>query len=313
MINLKKTIIIILLLLLTISKGNGEIKDALLATIGDKPVTKSDIVNEIKIILLLNNESYSDDKRQQLYQLAMKSTVKRKIKEIEIERYKIEEYNKPDLNKELIKLANSINVDLDTLKNICSTNELDFSLIEDQVKIELMWNSLIFSLYKDRLSLNVDEIEEQLKVAQNKKELEEFLISEIIIDLVEDSNFKSKIENLKNEIKEKGFENVAMELSISESAINGGDLGWLNENVISEKFKEVIVKTQIGEISEPIILSNGIIIFKVRDKKKVKNDITIEDIKNQIVNSEKTKILTMYSKSHYDKARRSISVTIFDE
>jgi len=312
-INLKKTIIIILLLLLTISKGNGEIKDALLATIGDKPVTKSDIVNEIKIILLLNNESYSDDKRQQLYQLAMKSTVKRKIKEIEIERYKIEEYNKPDLNKELIKLANSINVDLDTLKNICSTNELDFSLIEDQVKIELMWNSLIFSLYKDRLSLNVDEIEEQLKVAQNKKELEEFLISEIIIDLVEDSNFKSKIENLKNEIKEKGFENVAMELSISESAINGGDLGWLNENVISEKFKEVIVKTQIGEISEPIILSNGIIIFKVRDKKKVKNDITIEDIKNQIVNSEKTKILTMYSKSHYDKARRSISVTIFDE
>ena len=75
MINLKKTIIIILLLLLTISKGNGEIKDALLATIGDKPVTKSDIVNEIKIILLLNNESYSDDKRQQLYQLAMKSTV----------------------------------------------------------------------------------------------------------------------------------------------------------------------------------------------------------------------------------------------
>ena len=176
MINLKKTIIIILLLLLTISKGNGEIKDALLATIGDKPVTKSDIVNEIKIILLLNNESYSDDKRQQLYQLAMKSTVKRKIKEIEIERYKIEEYNKPDLNKELIKLANSINVDLDTLKNICSTNELDFSLIEDQVKIELMRNSLIFSLYKDRLSLNVDEIEEQLKVAQNKKELEEFLI-----------------------------------------------------------------------------------------------------------------------------------------
>ena len=45
----------------------------------------------------------------------------------------------------------------------------------------------------------------------------------------------------------------------------------------------------------------------------MKNDITIEDIKNQIVNSEKTKILTMYSKSHYDKARRSISVTIFDE
>ena len=43
-----------------------------------------------------------------------------------------------------------------------------------------------------------------------------------------------KIQELKNKIEIEGFERVAKELSISESAMKGGDLGWINENIISE-------------------------------------------------------------------------------
>ena len=41
-------------------------------------------MNEIKIILILNNMSYSADKREELQQMAIKSAVNRNIKEIEI-------------------------------------------------------------------------------------------------------------------------------------------------------------------------------------------------------------------------------------
>ena len=54
------------------------------ATVGNKAITRSDIMNEIKTILILNNMSYSDDKREELQQMAIKSAVKRNIKEIEI-------------------------------------------------------------------------------------------------------------------------------------------------------------------------------------------------------------------------------------
>jgi len=37
------------------------IEDGLYATVGNKAITKSDIINEIKIILILNNKSYSTD------------------------------------------------------------------------------------------------------------------------------------------------------------------------------------------------------------------------------------------------------------
>ena len=59
----------------------------------------------------------------------------------------------------------------------------------------------------------------------------------------------------------KGFDNVAIEKSISETAIKGGDLGWINENTIAKEFREKIVKTSIGKISEPIFFTSGYIIF----------------------------------------------------
>ena len=311
MIKAKKIFFLILISLIFTVKVNAKIEDALLITVDDRAITKSDIVDEIKIILILNNESYSDDKKEKLHKRAISSTIKRNIKQIEIDRVGFLEFNQQDLINELTILANRLNFDLDTLKNICESNELDFALIENQVKTELLWNSLIFQLYKDRLSINVDEIEEQLKLIQNKKELNEYLISEIVIKPVEKNNSESEIKELINKIEIEGFENVAKNLSISETATKGGDLGWLNENIISKNYKSKITETPIGSISEPIFLPGGILIFKVRDKRKIKRNI--EEEKNQLVKFEKTKILRMHSSSHYDKLKRSTSIKFIDE
>ena len=133
---------------------NADMNDSLFMTIGDKPITQSDLVNEIKLILILTNQSYSDDKRDQLHKIAIESTVKRTVKLIELERNNYFNFNQEDFEKELNRLASNIFVDLETLKNICQTNELDFSIVENQVKIELYWNSLIFEMYKNQVSIN---------------------------------------------------------------------------------------------------------------------------------------------------------------
>ena len=280
-------------------------------TIGNKPITQSDLVDEIKIILILNNEGYSDEKRDKLHELAVKSTVKRTIKKIELERNNYFSFSKEDLQKEITNLASNLYIDVDTLKNICESNELDFSKIEDQIKTELYWNSLIFEMYKHNLNINQAEIEDQLKLLQKKEQVEEYLISEIVIENVENDKLDLKIQELKNKIEIEGFENTARELSNSESGLKGGDLGWINENIISEKVKSILMKTPIGNLSSPIMLENGILIFKVRDKRKIDQNVSLEEIKNELINIEKTKILNMHSISHYDKVRRTISIKFY--
>ena len=304
---IKKIVIAILISLISLEKANTEISDSLFMTIGDKAIAQSDIVNEIKILLILNNESYSDEKRDELHRLSVQSIIKRKIKEIEIERTNFFEFNPQDVNAELRRLANNINVDLETLKNICESNELDFALIEQNIQINLAWNSLIFKLYKDKISIDPEEIDEQLRASQGKKTAE-YLISEIMIKPVEKSMLESEIKKLKDKIKIEGFENVAKRLSISESALSGGDLGWVNENSISEKIKSEIVNTPVGKLSKPILLPNGILLFQIKDKRKIDHYLSLEEKKDELVKFKKIKILKMHSLAHYDKVRRTITI-----
>ena len=313
MIKIKKSIFLILFSLILIGKAHSEINDSLFMVVGNKPITQSDLVNEIKLILILNNQSYSDDKRDRLHKVAVESTITRAIKLIELERHDYFSFSEEDFQTELNRLASNLFMDLETLKNICESNELDFSIIEKQVKIELYWNSLIFEIYKNRLSINPQQLEERLKLIQNKKKTEEYLISEIVINKVEENKIENEIKELKDKIKIEGFENVAKNISISESAIKGGDLGWINENIISEKIKSVLVNTPINSISEPVLLPENILIFMVRDKRVIDNNLSLEEMKNQLVTSEKNKILNMHSLSHYDKVRRSITVKIINE
>ena len=164
----------------------------------------------------------SGDKQKSLQRMAIKSIINKSIKEIEIEKNNFLQFNQDDFNNELTRLASKRNIDIITLKKIHASNGLDFSIIENQIKTELLWNSLIFYLYGDRLSINLNEIDEQLKLSQNKKKYTEYLISEILIKSVERDKLKPKIEEIKNQIKIEGFENVAMNLSI----ITNSDKRW---------------------------------------------------------------------------------------
>ena len=311
MIKLKKIIFVLIASILFAGTGNAVIKDSIFATVGNKVITKSDIINEIKIILILNGTSYSEEIKDQLDQAAIKSIIKRTIKKIEIEKYNTLRFNPNDVDKELELLASNLNMDLDTLEQTLISNGISLPVIIDQISTDLLWNSLIFLIYKDRLSINLSEIEDQLQIVDQKKAINEYLISEIIIKPIPKENLEAKLKEIYNEIETKGFDNVAIEKSISETAIKGGDLGWINENTIDKDFKEKIIKTSIGKISEPIFLPQGILFFKIRDKRILKKIISLEETKNQLVKAKKMKILNMYSLSHYDKLIRTISVVYY--
>ena len=313
MINIKKIIAFLIISLLSISGSYAKIEDAIYATVANKAITHSDIINEIKIILILNGQMYSEDRKEILEKMAIKSVIKREIKKIEVEKYPLLKFKPSDLEKELNSLANNLNLDLNTLKDAFITNEIDFSKVVEQMKTELLWNTLIFEIYKNRITINKDEIDDQLSKFQNqdKGKIEEYLLSEIVIRSVEKDKIESEIKRIKDKISIEGFANVAMAVSISETSVSGGNLGWVSENSISEELKSKIAMTPIGNISEPIFLQEGILFFTVRDKRISNESRDLEEEKNRLVNAEKAKILRMHSLSHYDNVRRTISIRYY--
>jgi parvulin-like peptidyl-prolyl isomerase len=174
-----------------------------------------------------------------------------------------------------------------------------------------MWNSLIYEMYKDRLTIDENEVNEQIKLIGNKKIFNEYLISEIIIKPVAKELVDEELEKIKQKIKLEGFEKTAMSTSISKTSLNGGNLGWVSESSIAEKFRSKITSTSVGDLSEPIFLPEGIVIFKINNKRKSEKNLNLDDIRKQILKVEKGKLLNMYSLSHYDNLRRSITINYY--
>ena len=297
----------IFILFLTASSF-GEIKDNLFATVGDKALTDSDVINEIKTILILNKQSYTKERKKELQSIAVRRIIERAIKKIETEKYDFLEFKQIDLDNQINILAQRVDVSIDTLKTIFETNGLDFEQIKKNVITELLWNNLMISIYKNNLTVNEDEINQQLANFDKNTESNEYLISEIVLKSVESNKLDEEINKVKNMIKDIGFEKTAMTVSVSANSVSGGNIGWIEENSIAKKFKSRIINTPVGEVSKPIVLPEGIIIFTVRDKRKSNKVVDLESIRKSLILAERNKILNMYSLSHYESLTRKIAV-----
>ena len=118
MIKTKKIVFSILIFFLSIGNSNSNIEDSLFISVGNIAITRSDIINEIKLILILNGKVYSEENKQILEKSAINSVIKRTIKNIEIEKNEITQFSSNDLFKEVNKIAANVNMSLNNLKEV---------------------------------------------------------------------------------------------------------------------------------------------------------------------------------------------------
>ena len=295
-------VIIIIFFLLT-SNSFSKINNSVIISVGNLPITYLDLVKEMRLIALMSNNKIDDSNKEQFKNIAVQALIKRKIKEIEIKKFKVENYSTKDLDNLILKTSKNIGTDKKGLQQLMKQSNLDLERLKSQFIIDLKWNTLIFELYKNKISLNMDEIEEKINIEVNKnKSNKRFLLSEIEIQSSEDKRQES-INKILESIKKEGFENTAKKFSISESAKYGGNIGWIDEAKLSGSLYKNIRNLKMDQVSEPIFIKNNIIWVKKKGEKVLENNV--KKIKDNIVKIEKQKKLQMFSNAHYSKLERT--------
>ena len=292
----------IIFFLFQFSNVFSKISNSIVITVGNLPITYLDLVKEMRLIAIVSNNKIENSNKEQIKNIAAKSLIKRKIKEIEIEKYSIKNFNKNDLKKLISQTSINLGTNEDGLKKIMNLNNLDFKYLEHKYEVDLKWNSLIFELYKNKVVLNMGEVEEILNNAvQNTVSRKDFLLSEIEINLP-NNEMQLVIKKIMGNIEMEGFENTAKKYSISQTAERGGSLGWMNEKKLSRKILENIKDLKTNEVGKPIILENSIVFLKKMGEKVYEKDV--KKLKDNIIKIEKEKKLKMFSNSHYSNLER---------
>jgi peptidyl-prolyl cis-trans isomerase SurA len=185
-------------------------------------------------------------------------------------------------------------------------NSIDYQIFVNEVKVELAWQELIYSKYKNKVKIDDNVINNELEDLKKKGENQlEYKLSEIEIETTKE-NKKNNINKTMKEIGTIGFEKTARKLSVSSTAIDGGNMGWVNSKSLSKQMNDVLSKMKINEISTPITKLNNILFFKITDKRNFKSNIkNIDDLKKNIINNKANELFKLYSNNYLSKLRNN--------
>ena len=298
--------IILIFLFAIISAQAQSIETKIIHYIQNEIITNIDIKNEFKYLVALNNSLKELDK-EKILRISNESIIREKIKKIEISK----SFKEIKLNKEYSELLlkniySRLNLkSIDEFEKYLKKYDLKISDIKKKITIDALWNELIIKKYDSKVTINEAKIRK--KILKNSKILsKEYQLSEIIFDVSSKEEIERKYNEVVKSINEIGFENSAASYSFSETAKIGGDVGWINENSLNNNIKKNISSLKVGEVTKPIILSNGILLLKLINIRNLKTTIDIENELKKAINYERNRQLNQYSKIYYNKIKKNL-------
>ena len=153
---------------------------------------------------------------------------------------------------------------LEKLKIELNKVSLNYNFFESNFAIDYLWREFIYKKFKSMVNLDLEKLKN--KIQNNRTEIEELNLSEILFEIDINISFENLKNKIYSEIEKSGFEAAATVYSISNSKNFGGKLGWIKSNQISEKIYDEIKKG--NKVTEPIKTTNGYLIIKVNEKRK---------------------------------------------
>ena len=292
------------------SNANSNIKDKIVAKIGNEIITNYDVINEINTILAISNEVADEKSFVTFRNVAFQSLKKLIIKQIEINKYKIEDYNEVDLNNYISQIEKNLNLQNINLEDHFKKYGANYQIFIEGIITNLKWNTLIYTLYKRQLDVDLSVINSEVK-EQIKKERQiiEFNLSEIVLEKLNDA----EIIKIQNKINEIGFEKTANLYSVSATSQSEGNIGWIGSKSISPSYLKVVKSLKINQVSKPIINNNNIVILKLNDKRVLNSkDLNLKKIEQNVINKKRTEKLMVFSNSHYIDLEKKVFIEIND-
>ena len=305
---IKKIILSYFIFLFLTTASFSETKIYIKVSVENEIITNYDIQKEIRYLQILNNDLKNLEDTKKI-EIAKNSLINEIIKKKEIiklfdfedENLFVEQYLK-DL---YIKL--NINNEKDFEKMLLKDENYSLDEIRKKLKIEILWNELIYSKYVNQIKIDKDLLTKKVNNLSAKIR-KEYLLSEIIVSKPFDANFEDFIKKIITSISEIGFNNTANIYSIAETAKLGGKLGWIDENNLSELIFKELNKIDEGEYTNVINIGNNFMILKIEKIRLKEISINKKNEFNKMIKYETNKQLNQFSRIYFEKSKINYSI-----
>ena len=281
-------------------------ENKIIMKIDNNIITTYDIIEETNYLSILN-PSFKSLNKNEIFNISKNSLIREKIKEIELlknlNQIKIEDSvfdQFLDQNAKKFKLNTK-----EEFVNLIKDANVSFKNFRKKITIDILWNQLIFQKFSSKVKIDKENLKQKIYNSERSKA---YLLNEIVYKAENLSNQKQKLEEISKSIKLIGFENTALNYSISESAKEGGSIGWIEEAALNSKVLEKIKKLELNDYTNPINIPSGFLILQLKEVKETKNIIDYEKKLEELIIVSTNQQLNQYSNLYYNKASKDIVI-----
>ena len=299
----------ILLSLILYFQTLDAIENKILFKIDNEIITTLDIYEEIKFLKAFNPEVNSLDEKE-LFEISKNSIQKNIIKKIELNKF-VEELKVDDkfLSKLIVNKYSKIGVDsLEKFEAFLKEKNLNPKFIKEKFYIELIWNDYIYQKFYNKIIFDREKIKKEILNNPKQQNQREFLLSEINFSVKSKIDYEDKYKRILSNLEKIGFQKTAIMFSNSETASNGGLIGWVKEDNLNLTIKKIISNLKIGQVSKPIRTSSGFIILKIEDEREYLTSLDINEKVEEIVKFKTNDQLSQFSSMYFNKIKKNLII-----
>ena len=264
---------------------HGEMLDRIAAIVNDGLVLKSELdVQMTSVQKRLQEQRVELPSQSVLQQQVLDRLV---LQEIQLQRAKHVGLTVTDeqLNGALQEIAARNKIPFDQLPTALAAQGVDYKLYRESMRKELTLSTLRARDVIAHINVSPHELEQYLARQQSAAANDEFNVSHILLSLPAAAT-PQQLEEISHKAQDvavragKGedFGQLAIANSNSQTALDGGQLGWRKGTQLPQFILDLVVKMKPGEVSEPVRTPSGYHIVKLNERRSGEAPVIINQI-----------------------------------
>jgi peptidyl-prolyl cis-trans isomerase SurA len=252
-----------------------EKESRIVAVVNGDVISAQDVDNRRRLFALSSGLPITREVLDRLTPQVVRELIDERLRLQEVQRRKIAVTNK-DIAETIANLEKRNNMPPGTLARRLASDGAEIHTLYDQTRVQLGWSRVLREQIGVADRVTQQDVDEQLRMIKAETGQMEYHVAEIFLPIDEPARAadtqrfaETVIQQLRSGAP---FAVVAAQFSQSQTALQGGDLGWVRPNQLESPVAHLVTEMPVGAISNPVPVAGGLSIVTLLAKRQIGND-----------------------------------------
>ncbi|RAI57954.1 peptidylprolyl isomerase [Roseicella frigidaeris] len=248
----------------------------IVAVVNGEVISRADVIGRARLFALNAGIAVAPETLDRLSPQVSRLLVDERLRLQEVRRRRIP-VTDADVADAVSELEKRNNLPPGTLRQQLTQVGVAPRVLYDQIRTQIGWARLIRQQLGPNAEPAQSEVDEAMRNAKARVGQPEYLASEIFVPVDDPTNepqVRRFVEDVIGQLRRgTPFPIAATQFSQAQTALQGGDLGWVRKEEVDPEVASVLERMPPGAISNPIRVPGGFQIISLRQKRETGRDM----------------------------------------